>query len=55
MLQREGMRHTIMDEVKRQKKERHLEAIKSASKGDIKRAFKKLGKKIRNLCSRGIT
>jgi len=47
MLQQEGMRHTVMDDIKRQKKERHLEAVKSASKGEIERAFKKLGTDVR--------
>ena len=49
MLQQEGMRHTIMDDIKRQKQERHLEAVKSASKGEIERAFKKLGNDVREV------
>lgn len=49
MLQAEGMRHAIMDNIKRQNKERHLEAVISASNGDIERAFKKLGNDIREV------
>ena len=49
MLQAEGMRHAVMKDIKRQKKERHLEAVLSASNGDIERAFKKLGNDIREV------
>ena len=43
MLQAEGMRYEVMDDIKRQSKERHLEAVISASNGDIERAFINLG------------
>ena len=46
MLQGEGMRYAVMDEIKRQTKERHLDAVVSASKGEISRAFQKLGNDI---------
>lgn len=49
MLQAEGMSTVVMDEIKRQKKDRHLEAVKSASVGDIDRAFKNLGDDIREV------
>lgn len=44
VLQQEGMRYAVMDDIKRQKQARHLEAVKSASHGDIDKAFKRLGK-----------
>jgi len=46
MLQSQDMRFAVMDEIKRQKQERHLQAVKDASVGDINRAFKKLGNDI---------
>lgn len=49
MLQAEGMRYAVMNDIKRQNKERHLDAVKSASQGDIDRAFKKLGNDIREV------
>ena len=49
MLQAEGMRYEVMHDIKRQNKERHLEAVISASNGDIERAFKKLGNDIREV------
>lgn len=55
MLQSEGMRYVVIDEIKRQKKLRHLEAVKSASNGDIDRAFKKLGDDIREVPLEGIS
>ena len=45
-LQQNGMRLAVMDEIKRQSKDRHLDAVISASSGDIERAFKKLGNDI---------
>ena len=49
MLQTQGMRYAVMDEIKRQNKTRHLEAVKGASNGDIDRAFKKLGNDIKEV------
>lgn len=49
MLQTEGMRYAVMNDIKRQNKERHLDAVMSASNGDIERAFKKLGNDIREV------
>jgi len=49
MLQSEGMRHAVMDDIQRQNKERHLEAVKSASNGDIEHAFKMLGNDIKEV------
>jgi len=44
-----GMRYTLMDEIKRQTKERHLDAVMSASNGDIQKAFQKLGDDVREV------
>lgn len=49
MLQTEGIRYAVMDDIKRQNKDRHLDAVISASNGDIERAFKKLGTDIREV------
>lgn len=49
MLRDNEMRCAVMDEIKRQSKDRHLDAVKGASKGDIERAFHKLGSDIREV------